>query len=193
MNHFYSVLFPTVCVEYSQFQSDWHSTNDPCPFPIYHVCSFCVQKCHKSQPWWIHAAQILSKTARVLWGTLPDTLGGEWSPRTTLTNPSGRSHIGESLSLLLLLPPTSGTDDESYLSILVPGAWRPYLFILICSICGTAVAGRGWCWQRFVHAFPWQRYSWQARQQAEHTWLINTNNEAVNQEVCWKRQKWERE
>lgn len=67
------------------------------------------------------------------------------------------------LFLLLLLPPTGGTEDELYLSILIPGAGRPCLFILICNICGTAVAGRGWCWQRFVHAFPWQQYSWQAK------------------------------
>ncbi len=86
------------------------------------------------------------------------------------------------LYLLLLPPPTGGTEDESYLSILIPGAGRPCLFILIGSICGTAVVGGGWCWQRFVHAFPWQQYSWQARQQAVGTRLINTNNEAANQE-----------
>lgn len=94
------------------------------------------------------------------------------------------------LSLLLLAPPTSGTEDESYLSILIPGAGRPCLFILIGSICGTAVAGGGWCWQRFVHAFPWQQYSWQAREQTVRTQLINTNNEAANQEWCWSRQIW---
>lgn len=94
------------------------------------------------------------------------------------------------LSLLLLAPPTSGTEDESYLSILIPGAGRPCLFILIGSICGTAVAGGGWCWQRFVHAFPWQQYSWQAREQTVRTRLINTNNEAANQEWCWSRQIW---
>lgn len=44
------------------------------------------------------------------------------------------------LCLLLLAPPTSGAEDESYLSILIPGAGRPCLFILISSICGTAVA-----------------------------------------------------
>lgn len=69
------------------------------------------------------------------------------------------------LCLLLLPPPTSGTEDESYLSILIPGAGRPCLFILICSICGTAVASGGCCWQRFVHAFPWQQYSWQDSKQ----------------------------
>lgn len=86
------------------------------------------------------------------------------------------------LCLLLFAPPTSGTEDESYLSIPIPCAGRPCLFILNGSICGTAVAGGGWCWQRFVHAFPWQQYSWQARQQAVRTRLINTNNEAANQE-----------
>lgn len=76
MNHFYSVLFPTVCAEYSQFQSDWHSTNDPCPLPIYHVCSFCVQKCHKSQPWWIHAAQTPQQNCKGFMGNPIRYLGG---------------------------------------------------------------------------------------------------------------------
>lgn len=87
-----------------------------------------------------------------------------------LLTPSVHTATGTDLSLLIIIaPPTSGIKDESYLSILIPGAGRPCLFILIGSICGTAVAGGGWCWQRFVHTFLWQQYSWQARKQAVHT------------------------
>lgn len=42
MNHLDTVIFPTVCAEYARFQCDWHSTNDPCPFPIHLRCSLCV-------------------------------------------------------------------------------------------------------------------------------------------------------
>lgn len=97
------------------------------------------------------------------------------------------------LCLLLLAPPTSGTEDESYLSILIPGAGRPCLFILISSICGTAVAWGGWCWQRLVHAFPWQQYSWQGRWQTVHTRLINTNNAAANNNKAGKSRNDKRE
>lgn len=96
------------------------------------------------------------------------------------------------LCLLLLVPPTSSTEDKSYLSILIPGAGRPCLFILISSICGTAVAGGGWCWQRLVHAFPWQQYSWQARRRTTRTWLINANNETANTNIVGAdRSDWE--
>lgn len=57
------------------------------------------------------------------------------------------------LCLLLLPPPTGGTEDESYLSILIPGAGRPCLFILIGSICGTAVA-----WRRLALAVVCSRF-----------------------------------
>lgn len=70
------------------------------------------------------------------------------------------------LCLLLLLPPASSTEDESYPSIFVPCAGRPCLFILICSICGTAAAGRGW--QRFVRAFLGQQ-SWHAASRSQST------------------------
>lgn len=111
--------------------------------------------------------------------------GGYWSVRPAPANPERSHRKGKRSSLLIttaFVPPATGTEDESYLSILIPGAGRPCLFILIGSICGTAVAGGGWCWQRFVHALLWQQYSWQARNQAVHTRLINTNNRAANPE-----------
>lgn len=92
--------------------------------------------------------------------------------------PSASTAMGKDLSLLII----TCISHHWHRRWIIPGAGRPCLFILIGSICGTAVDGGGWCWQRFVHAFPWQQYSWQARQQAVHTRLINTNNRAVNQE-----------
>lgn len=38
----------------------------------------------------------------VIWGTLPVTLGGEWSLRPTPTNPSGGTTMGKDLSLLII-------------------------------------------------------------------------------------------
>lgn len=95
MNHFYCVLSPNACAEYSQFQCDWRSTNDPCPFPIHLRCSFCVWNTTNYSPVGAMLFQSLAKLWGVIWGTLPGTLGGKWSPRPTPTNPSGRCHIGE--------------------------------------------------------------------------------------------------
>lgn len=183
MNHLDTVIFPTVCVEYARFQRDWHDTNDPCPFPfifaarsVYEtpqITALVDPRCSNPQE---NCEGLYGEPCQLPWGAndLPDL-----PLLTPVVAPQWEKIC---LCLLLLLPPTSGTEDESYLSILFPGAGRPCLFILIGSICGTAVASRGWRWQRFVHAFPWQQYSWQARQQAARTRLINTNNEAANQE-----------
>lgn len=58
------------------------------------------------------------------------------------------------LCLLLLPPPTRGAEDESYLSILLPGAGSPCLFILISSICGTAVVERRLVLAEVCSRFP---------------------------------------
>lgn len=169
-----TVIYPTVGVEYSQLHCDWHGINELCPFPLHLLWT----ECHKWQPWRIHAALILDITARGNVGNPASYLGGRMISPTYPYWPQ-RLHRNRNC-LLLLVPPTGSAEDESYLSILIPGAGRPCLFILISSICGTSVAGGGWCWQRLAHAFPWQQYSWQARCQTAHTWLINTNNETAN-------------
>lgn len=60
MNHLCAVLFPAVCVEYSQSRCGWRGTNDPCPASIHLLCSFLVRNAAN----YSHAALILTKVAR---------------------------------------------------------------------------------------------------------------------------------
>lgn len=50
INHSDTVILPAVYVEYSQLQCDWHSTNDPCLFPIHLCSSLCVQNATNYSP-----------------------------------------------------------------------------------------------------------------------------------------------
>lgn len=132
---------------------------------------------HKSQPWWIHAALIHIKTAWSYMGNPAGYLGGANDLLNYLAKPSGRSHVGERSVFscdYFYLQPVAPKMNHTCQSLC--------LFILICSICGTAVVCSGCCWQKLVCALPWQQYSWQAQKQAAHSWLINANNEAANQE-----------
>lgn len=179
MNHLCGVLFPAVFVEYSQCH--WG-----CQPPFIFSLS------------WYRTPQITAMLLWSLWkrrGVLREApsgtsgwggVGGQMISPKFNAKPKGqwRSRGNICLFLLLLLHPTGGIGDESHLSILFPGEGRPCLFISIRSICGTAAVGRGCRWQRLFHAFPWQRYSWQAGERAAHTWLINTNNEtAMRQQI----------
>lgn len=71
--HHLNVIFPTLRVEQSQLQCDWHGTNELCQFPLHLLCT----ECHKLQPWWIHTALILDITARGYVGNPASYLGGQ--------------------------------------------------------------------------------------------------------------------
>lgn len=172
-----TVILPTVGVEYSQLHCDWHGINELCPFPLH----LSWTEGHKLQPWRIHAALILNITARGNVGNPASYLGGRVISPTYPYWPQWL-HRNRKVSIsAYYYTRTSHRQHRRWImSILIPGAGRPCLFLLISNICGTSVAGGGWCWQRLAHTFPWQQYSWRARCQTAHTWLINTNNETAN-------------
>lgn len=131
MNHFYCVLFPTACAEYSQFQRDWRSTNDPCPFPIHLRCSFCVWNATNYSPVGSTLFQSLAKLRGVIWGTLPGTLGVNDLPELPLLIPVVDATLGNELSLLIITS-TSHQWHRRWIIPVNPYPWcREAMFVYI--------------------------------------------------------------
>lgn len=89
-----------------------------------------------------------------MWGTLPVTLGGEWSLWPTPTNPSGRTAMGKDLSLLIIAR-TSHQWHRRWIIPVNPYPWcREAMFVYI----DRQHMWHSCCWRRLMLAEVCSRF-----------------------------------
>lgn len=171
MNHSHGALLPRNILGFSVSGT---SPMIRAHFLIYLRCSPCAQRATNYSPRWIRAVLILythkKQNCKDLYGgTLPGTLGGEWSPPPSPTYPdqipSGRSHFGgKDLSLLIMAPASHRRHRRWIIPVNLYPRRGEAMFVYI----DPQHMWHSCCRQRRALAeglfalIPWQRYSWQA-------------------------------